>query len=212
MAPRGNIAAPAEPIVDRSSSDFDEESFRFLRCGHILGALLREILDESFLGRLCEHPLNRVQFCLLKLISVNANLQAGEVARYLRISPAAVTKNVDKLEDLGLLYRTACEKDRRATIIAATDEGLGVVSHYEDLKASRVLPALDNLDSKRLGEMCDLLEGVCVELRDRAESSRGFCLRCTGYYEPQCPLRESEGDCALNQFDEPTSGGREIAT
>jgi DNA-binding MarR family transcriptional regulator len=206
------MAAPAQPIVDRSSSDFDEESFRFLRCGHILGSLLREILDESFLGQLCEHPLTRVQFCLLKLISVNANLQAGEVARYLDISAAAVTKNVDKLEDLGLLFRSVCETDRRATILAATDDGLAVVAHYEDLKASRVLPALENVDSKLLAEICDLLEGVCVELHDRAEGSRDFCLRCTGYYASSCPLRESEGDCALNPFDEPPTGGREIRT
>jgi len=205
MAPRGNIAAPARLTVDRSSTDFNEETYRFLRCGHILGSLLREILDESFLGELCEHPLTRVQFCLLKLISVNAHLQAGEVARYLGVSPAAVTKNVDKLEDLGLVSRSASEKDRRATLLAATDEGLRMVALYEDLKATRVLPAVEKLDSKALGEVCELLEGVCVELYERAEASRGFCLRCAGYFEPECPLHVFQGDCALSPRTEQDS-------
>jgi DNA-binding MarR family transcriptional regulator len=212
MAPRGNMAAPDHPAVDRSSADLNEETYRLIRCGHILGSLLREILDESFLGRMCPHPLTRVQFCLLKLISVNANLQAGEVARYLGISAAAVTKNADKLEDLGLVNRSICVTDRRATILSATEDGLEVVSQYEDLKATRVLPAVENLDTEVLGDMCDLLESICAGLCEGAEASRGFCLRCAGYYEPNCPLMADEGECALASLNQPLDGGREIMT
>ena len=76
MAHGGRPANPASPNADLRSTYFSEDVHRFLRCGHTLGSLLREILDESFLGSYCPLPLTRVQFCLLKLISVNCNLQA----------------------------------------------------------------------------------------------------------------------------------------
>ncbi len=209
MPTGGKTATPARPSADPRTAAYKDEVHRFLRCGHTLGSLLREILDESFLGNYCPLPLNRVQFCLLKLISVNANLQAGEVARYLGVSPAAITKNVDKLEELGLVARTVSRKDRRATILSATDDGLVVVSKYEALKATRILPAMDQISSETLEVLCDVIDDVCLELFERSGSSRGICLRCAGYYEPDCPLRAAQGDCALHVSHEPPMGGEE---
>ncbi len=204
MATGGKTAIPALPSVDPRSAPYKDEVYRFLRCGHTLGSLLREILDESFLGNYCPLPLTRVQFCLLKLIFVNCSLQAGEVARYLGVSPAAITKNVDKLEDLGLVVRTVSRKDRRATLLSATDAGGMVVRRYESLKASHVLPAVEDISTETLQELCDVLDGVCVELFERAGGSRGICLRCAGYYEPDCPLRSALGDCAMSpRSDQP---------
>mgnify|MGYP000647510216 CR=1 FL=1 len=73
---------------------FERGLQRFLRCGHILGSLLREILEESYLSQRCSHSLTRTQFCLLKLITLNADLHPSQVARYLGVTPAAITKNV----------------------------------------------------------------------------------------------------------------------
>ena len=139
MVPRGEKAAVVHAGAGRRSTPLEGEIYRFLRCGHMLGSLLREILDESYLRARCPHPLTRVQFCLLKLISVNADLQASEVARYLGVSPAAITKNVDKLERLGLVIRTSSERDRRAILLSASDGGLRLVREFEEFKAGRVL-------------------------------------------------------------------------
>ncbi len=198
MVPRGEKAAVVHAGVGRRSTPLNGEIYRFLRCGHMLGSLLREILDESYLRARCPHPLNRVQFCLLKLISVNADLQASEVARYLGVSPAAITKNVDKLERLGLVIRTSSERDRRAILLSASDGGLRLVREFEEFKAGRVLPAVENVSPEDLDEMCDLLEGICFELCEASANARGFCLRCAGYYEPECSLRYAQGDCALS--------------
>jgi len=198
MVPRGSETAAAHSGADRGSTPLDREVYRFLRCGHMLGSLLREILDESYLRGRCPHPLTRVQFCLLKLISVNANLQASEVARYLGVSPAAITKNVDKLERLNLVVRTSSELDRRAILLSASDDGRQLVREFEDFKAERVLPAMGNLSTEDLEDMCDLLEGICYELCGSGANAKGFCLRCAGYYEPECSLRLAQGHCALS--------------
>ncbi len=213
MVPRGDEAATAHAGVDLRSTSLDGEIYRLVRCGHMLGSLLREILDESYLRRRCPHPLTRVQFCLLKLISVNSDLRASVVARYLGVSPAAVTKNVDKLERLGLMVRSSCDQDRRVIRLSATEAGLQLVSDFEEFKAARVLPAMENLGAKDLDDVCDLLEGICYELCESGGNARGVCLRCAGYYEPECSLRFAQGHCALSpRFEESTEPNpREMA-
>ena len=59
----------------------DDCFYRFLRYGHVLRSLLREFLEEDFLRQVCPHRLTRSQFCVLKLVAANAELQVGELAR-----------------------------------------------------------------------------------------------------------------------------------
>ncbi len=91
--------------------------------GHVLRSLLREFLEEDFLNRVCRHRLTRSQFCFLKLITTNSDLQVGELARCLGVSPAASSKNLDRLESLGLVYREASDQDRRAILLKASATG-----------------------------------------------------------------------------------------
>jgi DNA-binding MarR family transcriptional regulator len=177
--------------------DEDSGLLRFLRCGHILSSLFREILEETYLSQRCTHPLTRTQFCLLKLISLNAELLPSEVARYLGVTPAAVTKNVDKLEDLGLVRREPSTEDRRATLLSVHPEGRRVVREYEDLKAVRMAPVVESLEEEELDELCDLLEGLCVDLLQHGPTRTDSCMRCAGYYSTECLVGAVQGDCAL---------------
>jgi len=170
---------------------------RFLRCGHILGSLFREVLEESYLSERCSHRLTRTQFCLLKLITLNADLQLSEVARYLGVSPAAITKNADKLEKMGLLTRDPCAGDRRATVLSSSPEGLRVVEEYEELKETRMAPVVESLEEQELEELCDLLEALCVDLVRHGDPENEGCMRCAGYYSTECQVGMAQGDCAL---------------
>lgn len=183
---------------DRSLDQAGEDSLhRFLRCGHILGALLRELLDQSYLGNRCPHPLTRTQFCVLKLITVNADLQVGKVARYLGVSPAAISRSVDKLAALDLVHREPCSQDRRAILLSASAAGQSLVERYEELKESWVAPVVEAVESAEFGRLCELLELMCVDLLHRTSHSPGQCMRCAGYYSPDCLLGIAQGECAL---------------
>jgi DNA-binding MarR family transcriptional regulator len=197
MSTRGTGPAGPDATLGMVAADEDNGLQRFLRCGHILGSLFREILEESYLSQRCTHPLTRTQFCLLKLVTLNAELLPSEVARYLGVTPAAITKNVDKLEDLGLVRRDPSSEDRRATVLSVRPEGRRVVREYEDLKASRMAPIVDSLDDEELDELCDLLEGLCVDLLQHGPTRSGSCMRCAGYYSTECLLGVVQGDCAL---------------
>lgn len=211
MSARGTLSGPPHSDGSPSAHDADRGVTRFLRCGHILGSLLREILDESFLGERCERSLTRTQFCLLKLSTVNAELHLSEVARYLGVTPAAMTKNVDKLERLGLVSRCVGESDRRSIVLNASADGVAMVRDYEAFKESRIEPVIASLDETELDELCDLLEALCVDLVRHGHPATGRCMRCAGYYSPDCLVGLELGDCALRPRGEPTEtqgGGR----
>jgi DNA-binding MarR family transcriptional regulator len=200
---------PAAPTtgIDSTAAQLDEAVKRFLRCGHILGALLREILEESFLGQHCPHPLTRTQFCLLKLSTVNAELPLSEVARYLGMSPAAMTKNADKLEQLGLVSRSSSPADRRTVLLSASQDGVALVGEYEDFKASRISPVVAGLGAPEVDELCDLLEGLCVDLLRYGQPSTRRCLRCAGYFSADCLVGLELGECALRPRHDAAQAG-----
>jgi DNA-binding MarR family transcriptional regulator len=202
MSTRGTLSAGNPPGADSPARQADHGVTRFLRCGHILGSLLREILDESYLGERCGRTLTRTQFCLLKLSTVNAELHLSEVARYLGVTPAAMTKNVDKLERLGLVSRSMSEMDRRSILLNATPAGFDMVRDYEAFKESRIVPVVASLDEDELEDLCDLLEGLCVDLVRHGHPATGRCMRCAGYYSADCLVGLEMGDCALRPRSE----------
>jgi DNA-binding MarR family transcriptional regulator len=170
---------------------------RFLRSGHVLRSLLREFLEEDFLRQVCRHKLTRAQFCFLKLIAANADLQVCELARCLGVSPAASSKNLDKLERLGLVTRGTSSEDRRAILLSASDAGKNLVADYERLKAARLAPVIATLGQDKTEQLCDLLEEVCVGILERAANPRDSCLRCAGYFSPACSFEKPQGSCAF---------------
>ncbi len=176
---------------------------RLLRNSHIFASTVREVLERHFLEEASSLPLTISQFYLLKLISNNELYQVGEIAELMGVSNAAASKNIDKLEGLGLVTRTTSEGDRRATLLTLNPKGKRLVQTYEDLKAERLSPVLDQFDPAEIEELSRLLEKFSAEVF-RFEGSTGdelensYCLRCAVYLERDCPVGDILGGCPYN--------------
>jgi DNA-binding MarR family transcriptional regulator len=183
---------------------------RFLRYSHIFSSAVQEILESRYLGEVTELPLTLPQFHLLKLIALNGRHQVGEVAEFLGVSAPAASKNIDKLERLGLVVRGASEGDRRATLLSASRRGRRLVRSYEDLKAKRLRPLLGRFRPEEIDQLVRFLERFSVMLYARERSRDDFCLRCAAYCEDHCPVGHVLGNCpyekirARRQRDEAT--------
>lgn len=181
---------------------------RLLRNSHIFASAVRDVLERKFLKDTSHLPLTLSQFHLLKLMSINGQHQVSEVAEFLGVSPAAASKNIDKLEGLGLVVRTPSEGDRRATLLSVSPKGRRLVSAYEELKAERLHPVLDNFKPKEIEELSRLLERFSVEVfkleeAEGSESGNRYCLRCAAYLESDCPVGELRGGCPYSKvYDE----------
>jgi DNA-binding MarR family transcriptional regulator len=171
-----------------------------LRNSHIFAAAVREVLEQKFLEETAPSPLSLSQFHLLKLLSIRGSHQVREVADFLGMSTAAASKNITKLEGLGLLERNRSEGDRRATELSITPKGRRTVLSYEELKAARLYPLLTEFSESELEEFTRLLERFSVRLYELeqangSEPENGFCLRCAAYLDSSCPVGELRGGC-----------------
>jgi DNA-binding MarR family transcriptional regulator len=81
-------------------------------------------------------------------------MRLNELSDHLRIAPRSTTEVVDALEDRGLIERRPDPGDRRATLVALTDEGLRAgeaMRAAQDVEGERFFSILSTADRARLG-------------------------------------------------------------
>lgn len=76
-----------------------------------------------------KNPLSLGRFLVLRTVRDTPTCRIQEVAASQGITLGAASRLVDRLHRDGLLHRTPCEHDRRATILTVTDQGL---AHLEE--------------------------------------------------------------------------------
>lgn len=204
---------PAEPL--------GSDGLRLVRYSHIFASAVREVLELKLVREVSSVPLTLSQFHLLKLMFLNGRHQVGEVADFLGVSPPAATKNIDKLEALGLVFRAPSEGDRRATLLSVSPKGRRLVRRYEALKTARLAPVLVKFRSKELKQLAHLLERFSLSLLERelagGDDGHGVCLRCDAYIESGCPVGQLRGGCPYQTARRPAAvpqaeaGGRRAA-
>lgn len=172
-----------------------------LRYSHIFAATVRELLEQKVLKETSPASLSLSQFHLLKLMALNGRHQVGQVADFLGVSAPAATRNIDKLQRLGLVHRARAEEgDRRATFLSVSPEGRELVERYERLKLERLAPVLEEFEAWELEQLASLLERFAVRLLEAEPSEDGICLRCSAYIESGCPVSIVRGGCPYQRF------------
>ena len=191
----------------------DQDLHNLLRYSHIFSTIVRDILEIKLLAEVTRDPLSLSQFHLLKLISLNGQHQVGQVADFLGVSAPAASKNIDKLERLGLVSRQRSDGDRRATLLASSPKGRNLVERYEKLKQSRLAPILESFEIDELRHLTRLLERFSVALIEAEEAGDGLCFRCSAYFEDACPIQDFHDNCPYRKMRQPAanaSGGEEV--
>jgi DNA-binding MarR family transcriptional regulator len=185
--------------------------FPLLRNGYIFASAVREIVSEKLLREATTLPLTVSQFQLLKLMTLDGKHRVGELADLLGVTPPAVSKNIDKLEGLGLVVRAPSKGDRRATLLSVSPRGRRLVRKHAELVTARLGPVLEGFRRQELEQFWRLLERFSVSLLNLEASADGFCLRCAGYLKNDCPVGQVRGGCPYQKIrrvhpDETVSG------
>jgi len=180
-----------------------QDLFNLLRYAHIFSAVVQEILELKLLREVSPDPLSLSQFHLLKLIALNGQHQVGQVADFLGVSAPAASKNIDKLERLGLVSREQCKGDRRAILLASNRRGRQLVKRYEKLKTERLLPVLEAFSTADMRRLTHLLERFSVALIDAEQAGEGLCFRCSAYFDDNCPVTHFHDDCPYQKVRRP---------
>lgn len=100
-----------------------EESLRLLEqeIGVLLRRVKRVLVDRS---RLVHPELQSPAYLLLSWIAEQGPLRSSTLAEEFAIDKAAVTRQVQHLEELGLVERTPDPADGRATLLSASKDAV----------------------------------------------------------------------------------------
>ena len=178
----------------------------WLRSAHIFSTAIRGVLENKLLREVSPCPLTPSQFHLLKLMSLDGRHHVGEVADLLGVSAPAATKNIDKLEGLGLVVRTRSSGDRRATLLSVSPEGRRLVEDYERLMTVRLSPVLGRFEAEEIARFRDLLERFAVSLLEHEPPEEDYCLLCAAYLEADCPVGRVRGGCPYQKLQAAAAG------
>jgi DNA-binding MarR family transcriptional regulator len=194
----GALARDAQPVYETAPTD-PLRLRRFLQYGHVFSSAIQEVLESRLVAEVSPYPLTVPQFHLLKLIALRGQHQVGEVADLLGVSSPAVSKNVGKLEGLGLVTRSPFESDRRVTLVSASPQGRALVDRYESLTAARLAPVLARFSPVEIDCLTGLLESFSLRLLQAEASGTSFCLRCAAYGDECCSLAGVDGVCPYKE-------------
>src|SRR5215471_5269413 len=106
--------------------------------------LARELRRENIAG------VSPHQVGLLVAIKYSPGITVGELATEERVSTAAMSKRVSRLERNGLVARTKSEADRRCTGLTLTDEGQRTLRRVRSRRTAWLASRLNALSPAEL--------------------------------------------------------------
>jgi DNA-binding MarR family transcriptional regulator len=108
---------------NRRASIYDVRTFRSRDAVGSLVGLARKALAEEFERELAPLGLNVAQALVLLFLADGRASTSAQMCRMLSHDAGAMTRIVDKLEELGFVRRMRKEHDRRAAHLELTKEG-----------------------------------------------------------------------------------------
>src|SRR5205809_660999 len=122
--------------------------------------LARELRREKIAG------VSPHQVGLLVAIKYAPGVTVGELAAEERVSTAAMSKRVSRLERDGLVARTQSETDRRQVGLSLTDEGQRALRHVRSRRTAWLATRLDTLSPNELAAVGAALDALSHLLAD----------------------------------------------
>jgi DNA-binding MarR family transcriptional regulator len=123
----------------------------------------RELRRERIAG------VSPQQVGVLVAIKYAPGVTVGELAAEERVSAAAMSKRISRLERDGLLARTPSEADRRRVGLTLTDEGQRTLRRVRSRRTAWLASRLDELDAADLAAIAAALEPLAHLLHDDRE-------------------------------------------
>lgn len=120
---------------------------------------LVRLLERNHAQYQADNPdaVERATYILLVHLVKDGPQRAGALAESVHSDPSTVSRQIAQLVKLGLVERTADPEDGRATLVAATVEGLRVFEENRRCRNERIAELIDGWDPADRHRFADLL-------------------------------------------------------
>ena len=161
----------------------------------VLAQTVQEICLQRNIEDACPTPLNRTQFMILNLLNVGRGFAVGEIARALQVTPPAVCRAVDRLEQLRLVERRVRATDRRTHDVVLLPAGQEIVDGFVAISARRQQRTLAQFDQEEKEQLLNLLRRFVLLALEGEEDTDMICLQCIDRDGDNCVLPDSDTRC-----------------
>jgi DNA-binding MarR family transcriptional regulator len=143
-------------LLCRVSHVADDETMRALE--HEMGVLVRRIRRLIAERARMVHPdLSPVAYSMLMALNDSGPRRASDLVDLFSIDKGAVSRQVQSLLELGLIERTPDPEDRRAAILAITEEGARRLETVREKRRAELLGRLSSWSSDELSDFVGAL-------------------------------------------------------
>ena len=146
--------------MGRTKSARSLHSPDLVRIEHGLGKisyLINRVRRHEWIRTASGIPVDRAAAVILRRLEESEPLRPGELAAGLEVEAPHVTRQVQRLEDLGYVTRIADADDRRAQLIGLTPSGRDAARRIREASRSAIAGALEGWSEDELHELADLL-------------------------------------------------------
>lgn len=141
------------------------EQPEFLSLERELTVLLRRArASQGEMAREVHPDLESAAYGLLIRLDECGRQRATELAAYIGVGKATMSRQLRALEDLGLVAREPDPADGRAWLVHLTEEGRGRVSKVREARRARYARRLSGWDPSEVSELARLLNQLNQEM------------------------------------------------
>lgn len=127
---------------------------------HGFGFLMHDatrLMNRYYDRRVRAYGITRTQWTLLTYLSRYEGVSQTKLAEYMDLAPMTLTRQIDKLEEDGLLDRRQDPQDRRTNLIYLTEKSQPLMTHMHDIAVEAKEAALKNFNEEERRLLRDYL-------------------------------------------------------
>ncbi len=164
----------------------------------ITAQVITEVCQRSTRKQVCPSSLSRNQFYILNILDTSGRFLISDLARALDISPAAASKNIDRLEQMKFVQRRTRPEDRRSLEVRLLPKGKAIVDEFERVTIEKQIPLLAQFSPEEKVVLLDLLRRIVKYTVDEDHNIELICLQCGGACGKECVVKNGMGPCAMS--------------
>ncbi|MBP3194331.1 MAG: MarR family transcriptional regulator [Cardiobacteriaceae bacterium] len=115
------------------------------------------LLNRYYDRRVRTYGITRTQWTLLTYLSRYEGISQTKLAEYMDLAPMTLTRQIDKLEEDGLLIRKQDPRDRRTNLIYLSEKSLPLMNHMHEIAVESKRIALKNFSDSEQEQLRRLL-------------------------------------------------------
>jgi len=161
----------------------------------ITAQVITEICQRNTRKNIGDGSLSRNQFYILKILYAKGELPIGEFARLLDISPAAASKNIDRLANLGTIGRQNKPGDRRSQFATLLPDGRHLVEEFNRITKEKMTPLMDQFTPDEKVMALNILRRISSYTLADGSNPDLICYQCNGNCGEECAVGTRGGVC-----------------